>query len=233
MALSVADSAINFRQVCFGWSKQNTLFNRIDLTLPTNKIIVLTGENGSGKSTFASLATGLIQPTSGYISWNKVSFSAKQNYKIYHALAYLQQKTENNLLGVDAESDLNLWMLSNSVMPAQAGILNKTLLDWGLVAIKHRPVWELSAGELKRLCLAGISPNPNKYWVLDEPEVSLDAESCEKLISMLKIKRQKGLGALLLTNNVSLYQDLYDELWNITPIGAIAQLQLGNHPASS
>ena len=42
----------------------------IDLTVEDNKFVVITGPNGGGKTTLAKAIMGLVQPTSGTITWN-------------------------------------------------------------------------------------------------------------------------------------------------------------------
>ena len=42
----------------------------IDLTIEDNKLVVITGPNGGGKTTLAKAVMGLVKPTSGQILWN-------------------------------------------------------------------------------------------------------------------------------------------------------------------
>ena len=42
----------------------------IDLTIEDNKLAVITGPNGGGKTTLAKAVMGLVKPTSGQILWN-------------------------------------------------------------------------------------------------------------------------------------------------------------------
>jgi cobalt/nickel transport system ATP-binding protein len=222
--MSSHDSDIRFNNVSFGWDRHKPLFQNLDLTITTTKTILLTGENGSGKSTFASLAAGLILPVKGNICRNNITFDSKHRRKIYQQLAYLQQKSEQNLIGIDADSDLKLWALASPNVHARSKMSNTGLLEWGLEEIRHRPVWELSSGELKRLCLAGLSLNLNKYWILDEPEVSLDTQYCQKLVTLLLNKQMNNPGILIITNNPNLYSNLKPELWQITSTGTDGQM---------
>ncbi len=227
MGFCMPDSIIQFSHVSFGWNKLHLLFSNLDFSFPSDKIIVLTGENGSGKSTFASLIAGLIIPTIGTISHNGLPTDAKHSGKLYKSIACLQQKTEKNIVGIDAESDLYIWSLSQSTHDRNEEQIKQELDNWGLTDIRNRPVWELSAGELKRLCLAGISLYPDRYWVLDEPEAALDSVYCAKLVAFLQNKAQHQTGALIISHKPALYKDICSELWHINSDGTIKQTVRG------
>ena len=49
---------------------QTDIINDISLTLEDNKLYVVTGPNGGGKSTLAKLIMGILEPTSGQILFN-------------------------------------------------------------------------------------------------------------------------------------------------------------------
>ena len=65
---------IRFRDVTFEYKdeKQNKVFRvgPVNLCFNRGEVVFITGGNGSGKSTFINLLTGLYQPTSGTISLN-------------------------------------------------------------------------------------------------------------------------------------------------------------------
>ena len=46
------------------------ILHNINLTIPDNKLIVVTGPNGGGKSTLAKVIAGIEKPTSGSIWFN-------------------------------------------------------------------------------------------------------------------------------------------------------------------
>ena len=47
---------------------RKTALENISLTIADGKVTGLVGPNGAGKSTFIKLLTGLIYPTTGYVS---------------------------------------------------------------------------------------------------------------------------------------------------------------------
>lgn len=221
MDIRMPDGQITFSDVDFSWEKHKKLFTGLNCVIPLDKIILLTGENGCGKSTFASLAAGLIKPLRGKIALNRIGYASRDANCIYQYLSFLQQKAEKNILGIDAESDLKLWGMSVPKLTDVETAIKTGLIKWGLSEILHRPVWELSAGEKKRLNLAGLDIFSDRFWIMDEPENALDTEYCGVLLTTLLNRFTSGTGALIITHNSKLYQDLFDEHWHIMSDGTL------------
>ena len=62
-----------------------TILDGVSLTLPDRGLICITGESGSGKTTFLNLLLEIIKPTSGEIAINGVRVSRKQSFRILDA----------------------------------------------------------------------------------------------------------------------------------------------------
>ena len=61
--------------------------------------------------------------------------------------------------------------------------------------------WSLG---LSALCLSAAFALQPEYMLLDEPTNSLDADGCGRLISLLGERREKGLGAVIVTHDARL-----------------------------
>ena len=52
--------------------KQKDIINGISLKIDESKFVAITGPNGSGKSTLAKLIVGIIKPTSGKYTMERI-----------------------------------------------------------------------------------------------------------------------------------------------------------------
>jgi energy-coupling factor transporter ATP-binding protein EcfA2 len=188
--------------------------NNICLDLTEGKAILLRGENGSGKSTMAKVVAGILKPSSGKVIYSIYSEPVDKKFSLYQHLAYLQQSTMQNIIGVNPFKDLELWILSS--VPNQDERNNRimdVLSAWDLYAKRNLPVWELSAGELKCLALAGLTACESKYWVLDEPLSGLDEKHIDYLLQIIKHKQSTSPGMLIISHQLDSWTDIVDETY--------------------
>jgi ABC-type bacteriocin transporter len=61
------ESAIEFRDVSFGYGNRGSLFDKLNLKVTAGQTVAIVGESGSGKSTLLKLLLEQYQPTSGQI----------------------------------------------------------------------------------------------------------------------------------------------------------------------
>ena len=70
---------------------QTDIINDISLTLEDNKLYVVTGPNGGGKSTLAKLIMGILEPTSGQILFNGQDITHMDPVSYTHLDVYKRQ----------------------------------------------------------------------------------------------------------------------------------------------
>jgi energy-coupling factor transporter ATP-binding protein EcfA2 len=204
--------SVVFNRVSFSYQSYSPLFTDLDLVLPSDKTIIISGRNGIGKSTLAMLAAQYLNPVSGTVSYKNERNNLPAGKKSSGKVAYLSQNPIGNILGITPGMDLKMWSESEFIKPEKLlEVINNVLIQWNLHHKVDTPVWELSAGELKSLALAGISLHPERYWILDEPFVSLDNKQKAVLIKVLKDKQQINKGMLIITHETEFTRDLADE----------------------
>lgn len=203
---------IALNRVCFAYDNGAAILSDINLTLPHDKTILIHGANGSGKSTLAKIVCGLLSPSSGTIDYSLHPKELGKYFNKYQHLAYLRQNSQHNVVGINAEIDLDLWLKTTLLNHSQRqGLIKDTLGRWNLLDDKHLPVWELSAGELKCLALAGVTLDLAKYWVLDEPLAALDSKHSDILLKIVKHKKSTSPGMLIICHQTLQWDDIVDE----------------------
>ena len=82
----------------------NIVFNRgnkkildnINVTLSSNKIIHVTGNNGVGKTTLLKILTNTLEPEGGEIFWDGKNIK-KNPFIFYKNLTYIMDKTSSSI----------------------------------------------------------------------------------------------------------------------------------------
>lgn len=175
---------ITFQNVSFTYPQTDRLvLKNLNLEIKQGEKIAIIGENGSGKSTFIALLTGLYQPTEGQILVNGIDISENlgilrdnlsctyQNFVHYELTI-----KENILLG-----DLGYPHTDEDVACAakKAGIYEEIMAmpdgfdtPLGNYAKNGR---DLSGGQWQKLAMAkNLLKDSAKIMILDEPTAALD-----------------------------------------------------------
>ena len=157
------------------------------------KIYAVIGANGSGKSTFARILTGLLpaDKKGKFISGGTVGYMPQKNY------AYRMSARKNILLNGSDE--------------ARA----EALMD--AIQIRHlenKRADKLSGGETARMALARLMMHPYDLVLLDEPTAAMDMETTllsEKLIA--SYVKETNCVLILVTHSLQQARRIADEVW--------------------
>jgi ABC-type nitrate/sulfonate/bicarbonate transport system ATPase subunit len=150
----------------------------ISLQVYPSQILLITGENGTGKSTLLNCVAGLQQPKSGSITrrTSRVGYFV-QSARIFWNLTVI----ENILIGLKAQDKgvVGLLRSSKSYCALWSDRIEATLNEFQLTRYRSRPAALLSGGELQRLRFAQITASAPELLLLDEPFADLDEPSSE------------------------------------------------------
>ena len=150
------------------------IFENVNLSLGSGKIILLKGKNGSGKTTLLKALLNLIEPSSGAIYW-KGKLLKKNLYNFFNHVTYIADRT-SSLRKLSVQENIKIWkkiFLSNISNSQVENILKTLKLDIYL----DQKVNSLSFGETKKLEFLRLIIENKKIWILDEPLSNLDNES--------------------------------------------------------
>jgi heme exporter protein A len=136
------------------------------------KCVLLTGKNGAGKTTLIRAIAVLLDPEEGQVFWRGVP-ARKQRDDFHSELAYLGH--EPPLKGdLSARENLRYSIgIRRSVTTAE---IDAALTRTGASAFADRATRMLSAGQKRRVALAGVLLANAVLWLLDEPTTNLDAD---------------------------------------------------------
>lgn len=163
------------------------ILNNISCKIKAGEKTAIVGVSGSGKSTFANIISGLIEPTDGEIIVGDTKMGKEQMTSMRYSLSYIQGNTyvcadtiRNNLLlsGATEKS-----MQSMCKLFAFDKVTEKLINGYDTVITPQDT--KLSGGEYKRLGLVRGMAIDRNYYLLDEVTTGLDKESASSIVDDL------------------------------------------------
>ncbi|TKB09285.1 phosphate ABC transporter ATP-binding protein [Desulforhopalus sp. IMCC35007] len=205
------------------FSYQNkVVLEDINLSLPENNIIAVTGPSGTGKSTFLSIFNRLWEENGGGDCEGQVMVRFNEKMvNIYGTEIPVAQL--RRLIGMvfQAPNPLPMTVFKNIAFPfiLQGGMKKEEMAEKVEIMLRRVHLFDevkdrltsdarnLSGGQQQRLCIARTLISDPEIILLDEPTSSLDGKACEKIEELIRELRENC--TLLL---VSHYQDQVQRL---------------------
>ena len=176
---------------------KSVVFSKFNIKFFYNKINVLSGKNGIGKTTLLRTISGLIIPNSGKITWEN-NLNNHINY-----VSHFNGLSPSLTVKENIENWLNLFNINADI--------KKILSYFNLELLINKKVNELSEGQKKKVSLSRLFINDRKVWVLDEPYESLD-ESSKIMLSKFFLKHINNDGVLIISSNQNIGNISQDKL---------------------
>nr|WP_194299640.1 ABC-F family ATP-binding cassette domain-containing protein [Acetobacter thailandicus] len=183
------------QRVCAGYNGK-AILKDLSLRLDMDDRIALLGSNGNGKSTFAKLIAGRLEPLSGTLERNP-------RMKI----GYFAQHQTEELIAEQTPVDHMSRAMPKAPLPAVRAQLARFGLD---AARAETPVKDLSGGEKARLLLALATRDAPQLLILDEPTNHLDLDARDALVRALSAFEG---AVLLISHDPHLTELIADRLW--------------------
>lgn len=163
------------------------VFAGLDCRLPAGGALVLTGSNGSGKSSLLRLLATLLVPAAGRLLWGGLPVA--QDPAAYRARIGYLGHLDAAKPALTPRETLRFWAaLADAPLPEPDVALDR----FGLSAVADWPCRWLSAGQRRRLALARLPAAPAAVWLLDEPTTALDSDGEARLLAAIAQHRADG-----------------------------------------
>jgi heme exporter protein A len=184
---------------------ERLVFAGLSFRLPPGGALLLTGSNGSGKTSLLRIVAGLLTPSEGRLAWGTKPIAddlgahrATLHY-IGHQDAIKSALTPREMLAFWAA-------LRGFAVSRSAPATDRALVAFALDRTADWPCRWLSAGQRRRVALARLLVTPASLWLLDEPMSALDDDGRERTQAAIAGHRATG-GRILLSTHMPIALD--------------------------
>ena len=192
--------------------QQKEIVRGVSLTIPDDKLVVLTGPNGGGKSTLARLIAGIEKPSEGRILLDGediTALSVTERARKGIGFAFQQPVRFKGIQVIDLLRLAKGGKLSASDACdylSAVGLCAREYIDREVNA-------SLSGGELKRIEIATVLAKGSRISVFDEPEAGIDLWSFQNLIEVFEgMRAQIHNSSILIISHQERILNIADEL---------------------
>ena len=176
---------LEVRRLHFRYDDGTRALRGVDFRLERGETVALLGANGSGKTTFVLHLNGLLEGQ-GEVSVCGLPVNRKNLAAVRRRIGLVFQDSESQLFMPSVLEDVAFGPLNHGLSPAEAAARARTALETvGMAAAAERAPYHLSAGEKKRVAIAGILATDPEILVLDEPTTFLDPPGQQSLAELL------------------------------------------------
>jgi len=178
------------------------IFTGLGFSVGTGEALLVTGRNGSGKSSLLRMVAGLVRVAGGRLAL----VDADPDQNIPEQAHYLGHQDALKPSLTVAEN-LTFW----TRYLGGAAPVTGALAAVGLAALANLPAAYLSAGQRRRLSIARLLAAKRPLWLLDEPTSALDREAQDTLTGLMR-QHLSGGGIIVAAAHGSIGLDHAKEL---------------------
>ncbi|HUW43167.1 MAG TPA: ABC transporter ATP-binding protein [Thermoplasmata archaeon] len=202
--------AIEIERLSYIYPDGSNALHNVSFSVVEGERISIVGPNGAGKSTLLLLLAGLREPTGGRIKVLEVEMGGKAAEGVRGKIGLVFQDPDDQIFMPTVEEDVafgptNLGVPGDEIDRRVASVMSTT----GLKGFEGRAPHHLSAGEKKRVAIAGVLAMAPRIILLDEPTAGLDPRGKADIMDL--IKKLDGT-IILVTHDMDLALDFCDRV---------------------
>ena len=205
-----------------------TAVNGVDLSVEERMITALIGPNGSGKTTYFNLLTGVYPPNDGNIFFNQENLTGLkpgviarrgisrtfQNIQLFQRLTVL----ENVMVAQDLHCHatvMGVYFRTPAVVKEEREVREKarSLIDLvGLKGMEGQESRNLPYGAQRLLEVARALATRPRLLLLDEPAAGMNMSESGELMSLIRKIRDMGITVLLVEHDMRVVMGISDRV---------------------
>lgn len=192
--IPAGSSAVAFRDVSFSYDQKRPVLQNVDVQIPSGAFAAVVGKSGCGKSTMASLLSGLVKGYTGSITVGGVPVCEISEENLMQSITVV---THNSYIFSGTVRE-NLQMAAPDASEERMVSALKQVRLWpfleeqqGLETVLSEQGANFSGGQRQRLALARAILHDTPIYIFDEATSNIDAESENDIMQVIRSMRGK------------------------------------------
>jgi len=227
------DPIMELKDVCFRYPDCSIGLAGCSLSIQQGSRIALLGANGAGKTTLLLHLNGILRPQAGTVlsGGAPLDYGRQGLHKLRSRVGLVFQNPDSQLFSASVREDvsfgpLNLGLDSGTVRNR----VEEALQAVGMTACADKPVHNLSYGQKKRVCIAGVLAMQPEVLLLDEPMAGLDFTMQVELTHILDRLHAEGMTIIIATHDMDFAYQWADSITVMVKGGSAATWDVKNLP---
>ena len=196
---------IEVNHLSYKYNETDVAINDVSFSIEAGKYVAIIGHNGSGKSTFAKLLMGLLEPNEKSLKEFGITLDKKSVHELRNRMGIVFQNPDNQFVGATVRDDLAFGLENRCIKREDMdAIINEYAEKVNMVEFLDKEPENLSGGQKQRVAIAGVlSMNP-EIVIFDEATAMLDPKGKREIReTILKMKRENpNMTILSITHDI-------------------------------
>ena len=206
---------LTVKDVSYRYADGTRALSDISLDVRQGEFIGLLGANGSGKTTLLRVMDGLMRNFEGGVHLDGIDIRNLSPKEIYKKVGLVFQNPDDQLFAPTLFEDVAFGPLNMGFRPDEVKLkVTAALNEVELNGFEKKSVHNLSFGQKKRACIAGLLSMGHEMLLLDEPTAGLDPMGEYRMMKLLqKLNKENGVTIVMATHSVDLVPVFLDRLY--------------------
>lgn len=196
---------IEINHLSYKYNENDVALNDVSFNIEAGKYVAIVGNNGSGKSTFAKLLMGLLEPNENSIKEFGIDLNRKTVHDLRKRMGIVFQNPDNQFVGATVRDDL-AFGLENRCIPREDmdSIIEEYAKKVNMSEFLDKEPENLSGGQKQRVAIAGVLSMHPEIVIFDEATAMLDPKGKKEIReTILKLREENpNLTILSITHDI-------------------------------
>lgn len=205
MKQPTSNTLLELQAVGFHYPDGSVGLDDCSIAIQRGTRLALLGANGAGKTTLFLHLNGILRPQAGtlFFAGAPIDYSRQGLHALRSRVGMVFQNPDSQLFSASVSEDVSFGPLNLGLDNATAkGRVAEALEAVGMTQYADKPVHNLSYGQKKRVCIAGVLAMRPEVLILDEPMAGLDAAMQNDLTQILDQLHAAGMTIIIATHDI-------------------------------